>query len=519
MGPSGQRGGFLLGALLGALMLLSAPAAGSGTVAPPPGAVCSNPVSAVPGCQPPAYIGDGNTEGECSGVSGHPAFVDDSHSDPYHRLVRVKLDAPGDVPAPVKGTNVDVLLPRDYATSSRRYPVLYLFGGLATNQDTWLTASDLVPFTNKFVGDQAAIIVTVAETDSGLDLDWRSGRWLWESLEIKRLIPYIDTHFRTLADRAHRAVAGDSGGGFTAMHLAARHPDMFVAAASFSGFLDVTLASPAGEAGLFPLEREEDLCGGGRTNDAGLVGDPLTDDVWWHNVNPVDLADNLHGLTLFVSSGNGLPCGTADVAAQEPFENVVFPMSLAFSAALRRARVAHTDDYYGCGTHRFAYWQNELHKFWPLMLRAFGRRPPSSFDYRTADSPQHSLGILATSVYGWTFMPDPRRAPEFLDARDVSARGLALVGSGDTTVTTASLFPPSSTIRIAGAADGSTTAVADASGRITFSVDLGSPHRLQQYTPAERLAEQAPGYFRYRKITFTVAATVRHRVDVRSRAA
>jgi S-formylglutathione hydrolase FrmB len=113
--------------------------------------------------------------------------------------------------------------------------------------------ANLIGITNQFVGDRASIIVTVAGNAMDTDVDWRSGRWRWESLDILRLIPYIDSHFRTIADRAHRAIAGDSFGGWIAMHDAARHPDLFVAAASFSGVDNLTLGSPAEEIALSPL--------------------------------------------------------------------------------------------------------------------------------------------------------------------------------------------------------------------------------------------------------------------------
>jgi S-formylglutathione hydrolase FrmB len=479
----------------------------------PPAAVCANGAGLQPvlGCPPPAYVGDDNSEGECGGASGQPAFIDNSTTDPFHRLVRVKLDAGGYFPAPTKGTNVNVLLPRDYASSARRYPVLYMFAGGSTNQDSWLSATDLLAFTNQYVGDQAAIVVLVASSDSGIDLDWRNGRWLWESVEVKRLIPYIDAHFRTIADRAHRAVAGDSAGGFTAMHLAARHPDMFIAAASFSGFLDFTLDSPATEAAFFPIEREEDLCGGGQPGDAGLAGDPVMSDIWWHNLNPTDLASNLRGLTLFITSGNGVPCGSGDVTPQfnpYPWDTLTYPMSREFSAALTRAGIPHIADFYGCGTHLWSYWQPELHRFWSMLLAAFGRKPPASFDYRTADSPQHSVGLVDNSAYGWTFAPDPARAPEFLDARTVSKRGLTLVGSGQTTVTTAPLFAAGESVRVSGAGGPAKVAIANTAGQITFSVDLGPPHTAQEYTPQALAAgEDRPGHFTTRTVTFTPAGS------------
>src|SRR5580765_444325 len=46
------------------------------------------------------------------------------------------------------------------------------------------------------------------------------------------LVSYIDSHYRTRADRAHRGIAGLSMGGYGAIALALGYPDVFAAAAS-----------------------------------------------------------------------------------------------------------------------------------------------------------------------------------------------------------------------------------------------------------------------------------------------
>src|SRR6185312_464854 len=51
---------------------------------------------------------------------------------------------------------------------------------------------------------------------------------------VNDLVPYIDKHYRTLADPAHRAIAGISDGGFGAVNIALHHPDVFGTALSLS---------------------------------------------------------------------------------------------------------------------------------------------------------------------------------------------------------------------------------------------------------------------------------------------
>ncbi|HEV7827766.1 MAG TPA: alpha/beta hydrolase-fold protein, partial [Pseudonocardiaceae bacterium] len=48
-------------------------------------------------------------------------------------------------------------------------------------------------------------------------------------------MPFVDAHYRTLPDRAHRAISGKSSGGFGAMITPMLRPDLFGALASHAG--------------------------------------------------------------------------------------------------------------------------------------------------------------------------------------------------------------------------------------------------------------------------------------------
>lgn len=292
------------------------------------------------------------------------------------------------------------------------------------------------------------------------------------------------------------------------MYLAARHPDVFVASGSFSGFVDFPTfhhqQSPASETAVFAVERFYNTgCAGGRPTDEGFFGDPITDDVWWHNANPTELAPNVGGISLYVSSGHGAPCDAADLSDPLlPFlialEIVSRDMARSFTAALRDARVTH-ETRFGCGIHDWRYWQQNLHIFWDRMTDAFGAPPPDSFDYRRVDP--------SFSVWGWRFEADPKRATEFLDIRDASRTGLSLTGSGTGSVTTAGYYHPMQLVKLQGAVEDEARAGPDRG--ISLRVDLGPPHRHQQYTSQARAAGQdQPGYFKTRTVRLEPRCTV-----------
>ncbi len=72
---------------------------------------------------------------------------------------------------------------------------------------------------------------------------------------VKDVIPMIDSTFRTIADRNHRAMAGLSMGGFQTFQTTMTHPDLFAYVGGFSGaaFLHPTLISKKHLTGCGPM--------------------------------------------------------------------------------------------------------------------------------------------------------------------------------------------------------------------------------------------------------------------------
>jgi S-formylglutathione hydrolase FrmB len=395
----------------------------------------------------------------------------------------------------VGGVHVNVVVPPRYRVSDHRYPVLYLFHGAFSDEDSFTTQTDVLSFTAQLDDDHQAILVTPDGSRLPAGRDWVDGTHPQETFVIGTLLQWVDANYRTLADRAYRAAAGFSAGGMNAMVFAARHPDLFVAAASFSGFVDPY--SPSGQSVVQLFTGYDDQLCGGTEAWTDLWGDPVLHPMGWLGHDPVNLVPSLQGLSLYMTSANGTPC--PDMTSPDPFleyaESVVDGMTHSLDQAMTAAQVRHDADYASCGIHLFSNSNAGLRAFWPRMLHAFGSNPAGAFDYRTGDA--------SASVYGWAFAADPARAPEFLDVRGASAGGVTLTGSGSTTVTTAPFFHPGDWISVEGTGACSVAARADASGRISFTVDLGAAHTLEQGTTAQVAAASAdPGYFVTRSVSF-----------------
>lgn len=127
--------------------------------------------------------------------------------------------------------NFNILLPNDYETSTARYPVLYLLHGLGDDQMAWPLMTNISAY-----GAKHRVIIVMPDggrswyVNSSADPKAR-----YEDSIIKDLVPYVDSHFRTIPLRRARAIAGLSMGGYGASMLGLKHFQKFTALGSFSG--------------------------------------------------------------------------------------------------------------------------------------------------------------------------------------------------------------------------------------------------------------------------------------------
>lgn len=136
-----------------------------------------------------------------------------------------------------KSLPYNVILPRGYRliTSRRtRYPVLYLLHGWSGDHDSWLSKTAL----SQYAAEQRLIIIT-PEGENGWYTDSATvPSDQYETYLLNELIPDVDRRYRTIRDRAARAIAGNSMGGYGALKFGFKHPEIFTLAASMSGTLD-----------------------------------------------------------------------------------------------------------------------------------------------------------------------------------------------------------------------------------------------------------------------------------------
>ena len=135
-----------------------------------------------------------------------------------------------------------VVMPSDYhhhgqaIADDSRYPVLYLLHGAQGCYSDWSKKADLKCLANEY----RVIIVCPDGQDSWYFDSPIDPKMQFETYVSKELVAYIDSHYRTHANRYMRAITGLSMGGHGALFLAFRHPDVFWSCGSMSGNMDIT---------------------------------------------------------------------------------------------------------------------------------------------------------------------------------------------------------------------------------------------------------------------------------------
>ena len=161
-------------------------------------------------------------------------------------LYAAKVDSL-DVPSAVMKKNLRavVILPESYSFADKRktpYPVLYLLHGGYGHFNDWITKTPDKTLIHR-LADQYNLIIVMPEgdvfsyyLDSPIIKDSQ-----FETYLTKEVIDKIDKTYRTVRTPKGRVITGLSMGGYGALYLATRHPDLYCAAGSMSGALNLDM--------------------------------------------------------------------------------------------------------------------------------------------------------------------------------------------------------------------------------------------------------------------------------------
>lgn len=130
-----------------------------------------------------------------------------------------------------------VITPKNYKKSKVRFPVVYLLHGYSGNYAGWI--KEAPQLTQK--ADELQMMIVCPDGgyyswyfDSPIDPKMK-----YETFVSKELVSYIDSNYKTIADKKGRAVTGLSMGGHGALYLAVRNKDVYAQAGSMAGGVDI----------------------------------------------------------------------------------------------------------------------------------------------------------------------------------------------------------------------------------------------------------------------------------------
>ncbi|GAA2807599.1 hypothetical protein GCM10010441_35430 [Kitasatospora paracochleata] len=342
---------------------------------------------------------------------GNPNIPADTATDFRITVTSAQVaNAPGTV-----GHHLRIVLPSDYyADPGKRYPVLYLLHGSPGDPCDYFNG-DRMPKFDGIRSSSGMIIVMPDGGSRGWYTNWlmqntEAGAQNWENFEINQVVPFIDANLHTLADRAHRGIAGISMGGFGALHLAQVHPDLFSQVATLSGdadisrnemiFREVMVASMTNRKTQLPAALVSLLAPGPRawsachpvsdpyepsvSNTDAMYGTPYPfsvvtppfDDSLWNAADPTEHAAAFADMNVSIYVGNG----KGNIASSEFWlESASQHLNAALVSAGQHPYFVDFGGGQGWGScdgnHDRSCWDQDLADLLPRMRTAFAGAP------------------------------------------------------------------------------------------------------------------------------------------------
>ena len=248
-----------------------------------------------------------------------------------------------------------VLLPPSYDTEkTRRYPILYLLHGLGDNDQFLIHSGGMNLIEDLWERKQLGefLIVTPAAGMS-FYINSQDGKRRYEDFFLQEFMPGVEKRYRVQAGRSSRGIAGISMGGYGALHIAFRHPQLFAAVGAHSAALIEKLPNISGQNSR-------------QMSQLRVLGDAFGspfDATFWNQNDPLTIARtaNLAGLKIYFD------CGSED---DYGFDSG----AVALDKLLTSRRIPHEFHLYP-GGHDWTYFAEHLPVLLEFEFHAFESAP------------------------------------------------------------------------------------------------------------------------------------------------
>jgi S-formylglutathione hydrolase FrmB len=189
-----------------------------------------------------------------------------------------------------------VVLPASFdADKTKRFPILYELHGLGDNEQFFVHSGlwNLVE-DQRERGELKDFLIATPAGGASFYINSKDGKIRYEDFLLREFFPFIEKKYRASPGRANRAISGVSMGGYGALHLAFRHPQLFSSVSAHSAALIEKLPAFVNT----PQSPRARILG-------GVFGIP-PDIAFWNANSPLTLARsaNLAGLKIYFDCGD-----------------------------------------------------------------------------------------------------------------------------------------------------------------------------------------------------------------------
>jgi S-formylglutathione hydrolase FrmB len=232
------------------------------------------------------------------------------------------------IPSKILGRNVPycIVLPASFdADKAKRFPILYELHGLGDNEQFFVHSGLWNLVEDLWDGRKLKeFLIATPAGGASFYINSKDGRVRYEDFLLREFFPFIERKYRVLPGRANRAISGVSMGGYGALHLAFRHPQLFSSVSAHSAALIEKLPAFVSA----PESLRARILG-------GVFGIP-PDPAFWDVNSPLVLAHsvNLSGMKIYFDCGDqddfGFEAGAAALdkiltARKIPHESHIYP--------------------------------------------------------------------------------------------------------------------------------------------------------------------------------------------------
>ena len=162
---------------------------------------------------------------------------------------------------------VTVYTPAGYETSGKEYPVLYLLHGIGGDENAWSELGRAAQILDNLIAQGKAEPMLVVMTNGNISQEACPGEtsegfkvptmMLPKTMEgsfetaFPDVVKFVEKTYRVKKDKAHRAIAGLSMGGFHSLFISINNPDLFDYVGLFSAAVDQNQPDPNGHPEIY----------------------------------------------------------------------------------------------------------------------------------------------------------------------------------------------------------------------------------------------------------------------------